>query len=240
MLDAMHAYMPKGSMCNAIEYRVINPLFCNNEILVFRHRYPHNSRECLPICLNDLASDPTVSMESRELEELPGQITHESATRRNVTDTNLSRRSGVEARVLFWTENENGVVGTVLFATLIKEGRPSWELDPEMGYILPVGSIWPMDRKRIGSIDYSLTRDLVESDKSIAEPETFDSLGRPISRRLSQSPRAWPSRHPWQQDDSDVAALELEHGIRKQYATRLEESRNLLGQLITEDYDHPE
>lgn len=236
ILDIIQAYMPKGFTCNTIEYRVINPLFCNSEIRVFRHWY----RKDPPLCLDDLAPDLTVSADLKESEGALRQIKRESITLQSTKRSSL--RFGSEARVIFWTENETGVVGTVVYATLKKKGDASWELDPQTGYILPLGSTWPLDRTHAGSPGQKpmINHFAEDLDDKITEPDTFDSLGRPISKHQSRPLRAWPSRHPWQQDDDDededdIAALESERNVRKQYATRLEESRDLLGQVRGRD-----
>lgn len=237
ILDIIQAYLPKGFTCNTVEYRVINPLFCNSEIRVFRHWY----RKDPPLCLDDMAPDRTVSADSMESEGALQQIKRESITLQSTKRSTYTRRFGSEARVIFWTENENGVVGTVVYTVLVKKGDASWELDPQTGYILPVGSTWPLDRTPAGSTAQKsmITHFAEDLDDKITEPDTFDSLGRPISKQ-SRPLRAWPSRHPWQQDDDgddgdDVAALESERNVRKQYAIRLEESRDLLGQVRGRD-----
>ncbi|GJJ08392.1 hypothetical protein Clacol_002607 [Clathrus columnatus] len=230
MLDVLLAYMHQGFMCNALEYRVINPLFCNREIRVFRYPYSGTNQ---PLCLDDLTPDPTA------LIELEGSLKDKSTTRQEIKRSILPRRSGLKGRVLIWTEDENGTVGTVVFATLIKRTSPVWQLDSRTGYILPVGSTWPPEEKRNNNHPTGqrpLEDDTRNPDQEIVEePVTFDSLGRPILRHISQPLRAWPSRHPWQQNDDDIAALDSERDARKQYAARLEESRNLLKQLARKE-----
>lgn len=219
ILDIIQAYMPKGFTCNAVEYRVINPLFCNSEIHVFRHWY----RKDPPLCLDNLTPDLTAPVDLKGTEGTPQQTNLKSVSLQSSKHSSSTRRFRSESRVLFWTENENGVVGTVVYAALVKKRDASWELDPQTGYILPVGSIWPLDQTHTNPREQKpMMAHFAELDEKIREPDTFDSLGRPISKHQNRPLRAWPSRHPWQQDDEDgdsddedeIATLKSERNVR--------------------------
>jgi len=219
-MDAVNACTPDDMVCQAVDYFVVNPLFQEEPVDVFRHWMTGNDNSYLPSTIAELvaqAAPPVllVPTSKRKKKKRPKRV------KTDEPPSKIIRPKRVRRRGLFWTETNQGKVGMVALVLLVDKEPPTWVLHPHRRYVFQNG-VEPLERESSDDSLYDVGSYREEYGAvDIGEPD-FDPLGRPVPSHRGSS-------------GSNLRGSIGDSVARQKQAEAVAHSRTLLDQLFDND-----